>query len=769
MTIVKGPSLSKEITALVQHVELNQAGWWEKSVQRLVLAAVWLSDHSPNSEEILRTVKEVFSLPLSNGKFMATLNTLEKQDFLVKLTDGTYRIPDVQRKVFEQEITAAEKIEKDAIDYFTSLVELSCKGLDPANVWKVFESEFLVPLINEVGSNAYHLIAGEKMVVDKGFVDRFLKKFDSSYDRALRDLVTSFLDPKKEEVRSHISRLLHARFCVEASGLTEEVINKINETVGKQIQYRIFVDTNFLFSLLNLHDNPSNDAAKELQELITHLQSNLKVKLYIIPRTIDEAKSSIESAKHNLSGIPDGENFTNAALDVGFSGMSKRFLNERLRRGVALSSEDWFDPYLKDFVSIARGNGIEFFNEDLAEYSIRQDVVDDILAVQDSEKWRPINKRKSYEKVAHDMILWHFAKDQRPSHIESPIDARDWILTVDFRLIGFDQHKQERAGENVPLCLHPTSLIQLLQFWVPRTKEFEEAMLGSMRLPFLFQAFDVEAERTSLKILKGLGRFEGREDIPTQTITRVILNEGLRSRLKSNHSVEVEDELFLIRDALIGEMKAQAETEAFKAKQLQNTVIKREEDLSALSLEKKAKEEEVERLKARVTEEENRAKAADAKLIAEGAKIAELKSDLRGLKDTHDLSRARFIYFGLMLILILVAVFAAAAVAALVPGIASIAGQSLFKIFTGVIVFIIGHLFLEVWASRKSQMMEKLLPFKLTRKFRKWLWGVVVFGLVSGVSINLYSSDIQKKLDDRMQKNSFQKEISTNDSVVPQK
>ena len=151
------------------------------------------------------------------------------------------------------------------------------------------------------------------------------------------------------------------------------------------------------------------------------------------------------------------------------------------------------------------------------------------------------------------MILWHFVSDQRPNYIESPIDSRDWILTVDYRLIGFDEYKQKHAGSKITLCLHPTSLIQLLQFWVPRTKEFEEAMLGSMRLPFLFQEFDAEAERTSLRILKGLGRFEGRDDISAQTITSVILNEGLRARLLTKKTGDGETEIALIRDALVEE------------------------------------------------------------------------------------------------------------------------------------------------------------------------------------------------------------------------
>lgn len=778
MTSTSTSILPKEVTALVHHVELNRAGWWDKGVQRLVLSAVWLSDHTPNIDEIQTTLKRDFCLQLKNGKLNAALSALESQKLLIQLHDGSYRIPDNQRALFEKDIEVSEKVASNARDYFISLVKEKCDKLDPQTTWNEFESKFLAPLIKEVGSNAYHLIAGNKMVVDKGLVDHFLKPFDTIFHRNLRELVTAFLDPKKDEVRAYISRMLHARFCVEASGLTETVIDKINTMVGKQVQYRVFVDTNFLFSLLDIHDNPSNAAARELQELITQLKSNLKIQLFIIPTTVNEAKNSISSAKFNLSGLPASTNFTQAALNDGFSGMAKKFLEERLRRGITLSADDWFDPYLNDFVAIARGKGIEFFNEDLSAYSTRQDVIDDINLVLDAEKRRPEPKRKSYEKVAHDMILWHFANDKRPAHIESPIDARDWILTVDFRLIGFDEHKNKKSESKIPLCLHPTSLIQLLQFWVPRTKEFEEAILGSMRLPFLFQEFDVEAERTSLKILKGLGRFEGHDDIPEQTITRIILNDGLRSRLKPEHPVDAEEEIALIREALIEELKAReslveemksrAEEEAKKAQQLQQVVQVREEALSVLDAEVRRKAEEVESLKARIAEEESRSLAASEKVTLQGGEISELKSSLESLTESKKQIFTLLYYYGLLAALLAMSGFAALKADMLVPRVANIIGIIPTKALSAVIVFVTGHLLLELWVGGNSRM-SRLWPFKQIKKFRKWLWTMVILGSVFGVSINIYSNVVQKNLDQSMQQNGSPKPVSTESSSGPSK
>jgi hypothetical protein len=738
--------LPKEVAALVHHIELNRSGWWDKVAQRLALAAVWWSDHPPSADEIKKTLLQEFKLSLSSDKLRAALSALEKQDLLVALQEGQYRIPDAQRLVFEQDIAAAEKIEFDAREFFCKLARELCAGLDANSVWSAFQTELLTPLIKEVGANAYHLIAGESLRVDQNFVDYFLKGFKPEFHSGLRELVTRFLDPKKDEVRAHVSRMLHARFCVEAGGLPEDVIQKLNATVGKQAKFRVFVDTNFLFSLLELHENPSNAAARELLDLISQLKSNPTVKLFIVPRTIEEAKTSIASAKQRLSGIPAGGNFTQAALSARFSGMAEKFLSERQRRGGKLTAEDWFDPYLNDFVAVTRGKGVEFFNESLDSYAIRQDVVDDILYIQEFEKRFDESKRKSYQKVAHDMILWHFVRDQRPAYIESPIDTRDWILTVDFRLIGFDEYKQRISASTIPLCLHPTSLIQLLQFWVPRTKEFEEAMLGSLRLPFLFQAFDVEAERTSLRILKGLGRFEGRDDLSAETITSVILNDGLRARLQSEKAENGEAEIALIRDALLEEMKVRAAAEADKAQQLQDIVDQKVAALSELDARERSKGEEVKRLSARVAEEESRAKAADERLTAQGVEVAQLKANLERIEEGKKQLFALVRYLGLLAVVILAAGVAAWKTDSLFPDWAKIIGSMPIKVLTAIFVFVAGHLLLE-WVVSRDGRMTRLWPFEQIRRFRVWLWGLVIVSFALGVLGNLYANWIQKKID----------------------
>lgn len=698
------PKLSRtELAAIVHHVELNQDGWWDKTIHRLFLASVWLVDYSLTNSKVQEILKSEFGLDISSTQIEHIAEKLESQNLLVRLPNDKFRLPDDQRVIFDAEIAEAKNIAENAKEYFIQLVEELFENLNPNDTWTTFYSVFLTPLIQETGANAYRLIVGEKMEVDEGLINKLQSNYDAILHGQLVELVTRFLDPSNRSVRSYVSRMLHATFCVQASGIPANVIQKLNKSVDEQIQFRVFVDTNFLFSILKLHNNPSNAVATEVKDLIASLNSNLKINLYVTSMTIDEAKRSLTASKSRLAGFPAGANFNAAISQARFPGLDGRFLEARSQASGQLSLEDWFDPFLKDFVTIAQSEGIEFFDEDLDQFVTRQKVIDDIDIESKFEEKRSF-RSKSYEMIQHDIILWHLVNDRRPSHVESPVDAKYWILTLDNRLIGFDQHKRKNS-ELVPICVHPTLLIQLLQFWVPRTVEFEEAVLGSMRLPFLFHELDAEAEQTSLRILKGISRFEGSDQIPEDTINRIMLNEGLRSKLVSEEIDYIETEL--IRDALLEEQIKSQEIEKKRIEKLDKQVKNQ-------AIEKKEKDKTIKELRARVTEKDRNISKAENKHDEQEKEIQRLAKMVAWFK------------YGISLIIILM--FSAAGgwttVIFLSPA------NNLIKIYFGVIVgissFLIIHLILEK-LTKGQKTMDQLWPFRQISRFRnKLLLGVLI-------------------------------------------
>ena len=118
--------LSAELAAIVHHVELHRDGWWDKAMQRLILASVWLTDNNPSVDKIRTILESEFALSVSVAKVESVIKVLESQDFLIRLSNDEFRIPDSKQSVFEEEIASAENSGRAAKEFFFELVKELC-------------------------------------------------------------------------------------------------------------------------------------------------------------------------------------------------------------------------------------------------------------------------------------------------------------------------------------------------------------------------------------------------------------------------------------------------------------------------------------------------------------------------------------------------------------------------------------------------------------------------------------------------------------------
>ena len=143
------------------------------------------------------------------------------------------------------------------------------------------------------------------------------------------------------------------------------------------------------------------------------------------------------------------------------------------------------------------------------------------------------------------------------TRVNSPLDAVYWVVTVDHRFIGFDRFKSRRNNfASVPVCVHPATLIQILQLWAPRTPQLDETMLQCVRA-FLPHSHESDVEGVTLSILRSLSRFEEVNDLPEDVVSAVLLDRAVRERMgevsESNEQIDV------IRDAVVGKLTAAQE------------------------------------------------------------------------------------------------------------------------------------------------------------------------------------------------------------------
>ena len=391
---------------------------------------------------------------------------------------------------------------------------------------------------------------------------------------------------------------------------------------------------NFFFSLLGLKST-SDDAARSLINLINELSGKVTVRLYVLPTTCDEAKRVLISKKVNLSGLRLPPNLAEAAFGTGADTIEQKYFQVCKENG-SVSAEKYFEPYIKDLVSIMRSKGVELYNADVEPYGMKQKVIDDIDLQKRFEEGRFKEKAKNYEKLRHDMILWHFVNEKRKPQLESPLEANFWIITLDYRFIGFDGYKNHRNTELVPICLHPATLIQMLQFFVPRTPNLEEAMLDSIRLPFISQDFDPVSERVTVSILRTLGRYQDVGDLQPETVSAIFMNNALRQKLQVTQ--DVEEQTKLVKDALIQEHQRVQQT-LNDAKQqieiLEKERSAKDETNRKLENELRAQAEKVATTERRAQEAEQNFQAAISRTQALEKSVSQLEAEALARKEAE--------------------------------------------------------------------------------------------------------------------------------------
>lgn len=545
--------LRPEILSLIHHVELNNSQWWDRVIQRFILVTVWFADSTKGLQpcQVHDNMKSNFRMEVGLEKVQGQIGTLLKSGELVQVENGNLKLLESSRRSFEQEIRLGEAIEQDAINEFTTLILQENISIDIVRAWELLNTLFIVPMIKRTGAGIYRLITGDYETLDSSSLEEFLRQFPEETRSQLVKVSENFFFSKNTNVRSYILRLLSTYFSIEATSLDERTIKRISQNSTLTPSFTVFVDTNFLFLLLDLDDSPINNAAFAFLDLINKVTSNVNVSLYVLPQTVDEASLVLRNKEDLYNGSRITPNLASAALKTGVRGLSRKFLLEAINYPSGLSAREHFSPYRKNLVEILKSKNIFVFNGDMCGYETRQDIVDDILCQEEFEKSKFGEKAKNYHRLEHDIVLWHLAKDLRPSRVDNPVAANSWVISIDNRLLGFDAYKRRSNDIAIPVCLHPTTFIQMLQFWVPRNEDFEEALFSSLRLPFICQDFDDITEQTTLRILKSISRYENAKDLSEETVTAILLNDALRKKMVNEPGVE--EEVDLIKEALIEE------------------------------------------------------------------------------------------------------------------------------------------------------------------------------------------------------------------------
>lgn len=547
--------LTPELVSLIHHVELNKSGWKDKAVCRIIMLAAYSIAKPVNTTDIAEWLKYNLAIVIPSIKIEECCYSLVKSLIFVKPSSNQYKLSESAFVSVKNDVKENEELEKYVMQRFEDLIASRELGIDIQRLWENFCDGFLGPYIHEMGAKAIELISDKTNdLTSNKKLDDFLLEYRQEVRPPIRDAILEFIDPNDTMVRSYICRQMNSCFFIEAGNLSDATVRHIAKSLTKKPELFVFLDTNFLFSMLDLHDNPANEAAKSLLTLAKELKGKVNVKLYAAPMTLEEANSVLVHYEVRLREFNTNPKLVEAALkSPEISGFTKKFLEASLKSGGTLTASEYFAPFADNLLTVIRSKGIEVYNDKWDHYRKEQAVIDEIHDQLKFEFERANGKAKDYGALEHDITLMHFVNDLRPTVIENTVDAKYWISTIDYKLLAYDKfYSRIKKIHNV--CIHPSALVQMLQFWIPRTEALEQAMVSNMRLPLLLAAgFDSHAEQVSFDILTSLSRYENIDALDNDTITRILVNEGLRQRVSSCKDINAKVER--VYEAILDEHK----------------------------------------------------------------------------------------------------------------------------------------------------------------------------------------------------------------------
>jgi len=528
------------------------------------------------AESFRETIETLFGLLIPNGQIEAALNELEQENLIIRLDNISYRLSPDAMVYLRQAIDKSRTLEDRVKTSWFEELAVKYPKLPTDDAWQVLRA-YLCRSFQRHGIQAAALvdpsvdISSEQeasltsilreAIEGHGFQDEQLRNDAKS---AISDFMAALGDDPDRA--RYISQLADGAFnfytLAVPADLSKQLIKHLSPLV-------LFLDTNFLFGILNLHYNAQVQVSHDLLRAIS--QHSLPFELRYHLATKEEMSRTIAYYGSILRSRHWSQSLSRAAIrSRNLSGIELNF--HKLNSVSSIDVDEFLRPY-EHFDHLLNEKGIKLFRP----HEERQEAQNDLFHEYQDFLINHGRGDKPYETVMHDAKILEEVRHLRTG-APSSLEAGALLISCDYYLYRFDW-ETSRKDERRACVLLPNIFWQILRPFVPTNHDFEKAFAETFALPE-FRAIGSGGARACSKMLQVLASYK---DVPEQTAMRMLTNDLLLDRLRS-----VSDE-------------------AKFAEQVEAAFV--EENRNLLE-EKVALEQELNRLKAQLEEEARKRQAA---------------------------------------------------------------------------------------------------------------------------------------------------------------
>jgi hypothetical protein len=500
--------MEDKISKIARILELSSTETRENAVCSYIENVIFCFDNQPLTiSDIMELIFELFEIrPIENEALngidsLIKSNHLEENGNKFKLTDDRYK------EIRRVEILAEESIKQRQKRFsllISELGEVNSTELDL--LWKCF-NEYLYDCFYQYGEyalNNFIQINNDenklKLVNGNPYYNAISKIKDTSTKVIFQKLVIHFAQKLSTEDLDYLESLANKTMTFYSLGLPKELHQ---EVLNSQIDWTILVDTNFLYSVLDLHKNVENEASIQLLKTVQKL--NLNVKFKYIPATISELKRKKNEFQDSIPQGTYTKPQISALLNSGrLDAFAEIYYENLLKNSDSLHPSQIIDTAER---VINNAFNITIYNskfEQITDEQINNGIIEFERYIQIKNEVR--REKTGFEPIyKHPKQIWHdillreaiewLRSQEGDDEVQTFAGLKFLGVTLDKLLISFDKNQLLRdKRRTISNFYTPSFLLERIHKFAPlETDDYKRAFIAAISS---FNFYDKSVKRS---------------------------------------------------------------------------------------------------------------------------------------------------------------------------------------------------------------------------------------------------------------------------------
>ncbi|ABG57327.1 hypothetical protein [Cytophaga hutchinsonii] len=617
----------KKAFSKLSHIKaLSHDQKFDQIVQNLITLALnqKVEENPKNEAQVAARINDIYGMSIRLPIILSNIDKLLSLGEITKdpLSKQLHVTPVISNKLKQRLEVASQLENRVKIGWYNELKAFNPDISDETlnTLWECLES-YLCNVFEQHGIQTLHLLNpnakieedDQKSLTD--IIENIIKENNDSLSKEiLIASINQFITNADETRTNFISQLADSTFTSFALTSDAETVNFLNERYNN---LQLFLDTNFIFGILDLHKNSEDASAREILEEVK--KNRLPFRLAYHPETLAEFKRAFDARALHIRASKWTRETSRVAITVdGLSPLEELFhkqnIDNEIDTSVFLDKYDHVDIILKDL------GLIEYTPQAFTSDEEYVDIESDIEKYQIFYDPLTNRKPKSYLGFKHDVVVIREVRRLNPRKTKF-LESHAFFISSDYILAKFEK-KHYRRNWEINYVVSPSVFLQLIRPFIENDYSSNKRFIDTFSIPEL-RAFEIDYSSTRSKALQILN--DNYHDTSFETKVKILRDQVILEKLKKandDFSVQLEiiENQISIENQILTKQKEEALNDIQKIQKEKDRI---EEDKYKVEVEKETALTEIE-----IKNTELKVKSEELIVLKNTHAILELKQQL---------------------------------------------------------------------------------------------------------------------------------------------